>query len=201
MEALIQAFSLGALPTLAFGTQLRGYLATELQCTPMRISKKLGGGWLLDKPIERSLGRKMYCRDYNMSFVKEQAMLLELNQLRSKFLVNCKPTRSPPKSARGGNWSLHEQSYAFKLIEFFLKGVIQAPRGITLRAYLSQQLRCCPMRISKKLGSSVLFGCTLPRHIGRTPFAMSQLPIQEVHKLTQEAEVELYQLRRLCFKC
>ncbi|OQR95344.1 hypothetical protein THRCLA_07954 [Thraustotheca clavata] len=135
-----------------------------------------------------------------MTPAKEQSMLLEQNQLRSAFLASRKSNRPvSPKSARGGNWGLHEQIYSFKLIEYFLKGLVLAPRGMTLRAYLAQQLHCCPILVSKKLGSGVLLGCTLPRHIGRTAFSKSQLPTNEVHKLTQEANEELRRLRRFCF--
>ncbi|OQR88877.1 ras family GTPase [Thraustotheca clavata] len=201
MEALINAFTIGALPSLAFGTPLRGFLVGELECVPMRISKKLGVGWLLNKPIEKSLGRKTYCRDWGIPLAKEQGILLELNQLRSNFLMTQKSfSYRPLQSARGGNWSVNEQIYAFKLIEYFLMGLIEAPRGMTLRAYLSKKLRCCPMRVSKKLGSGVLLGCTLPRHFGRTMYTKSSLPPCEVENYSQKAKTELRYLRNLCFK-
>jgi hypothetical protein len=52
---------------------------------------------------------------------------------------------------RSGKWLPEEEEYAQLLIALFDGGLlIDCDNGATLRSYLSQKLRCAPMRISKK---------------------------------------------------
>jgi hypothetical protein len=41
---------------------------------------------------------------------------------------------------RKGKWTLEEEAYANKMIEFFNRGLLRIPPGTTLRAYLSEKL-------------------------------------------------------------
>lgn len=56
---LIEAFEEGYLPIYT-GIRLRGYLAVQLQCDPMRISKKLCAGVVDGKKIPKNYGQKKF---------------------------------------------------------------------------------------------------------------------------------------------
>lgn len=58
-RALIEAFEDGYLP-IYNGVRLRGYLAVQLQCDPMRISKKLCGGSVDGKIVPKNYGQKKF---------------------------------------------------------------------------------------------------------------------------------------------
>lgn len=58
-RALIDGFEEGYLPIYT-GIRLRGYLAVQLQCDPMRISKKLCGGSVDGKKIAKNYGQKKF---------------------------------------------------------------------------------------------------------------------------------------------
>uniref|UniRef100_K3W6B4 Uncharacterized protein n=1 Tax=Globisporangium ultimum (strain ATCC 200006 / CBS 805.95 / DAOM BR144) TaxID=431595 RepID=K3W6B4_GLOUD len=57
--ALIDAFEEGYLP-INMGVRLRGYLAVQLQCDPMRVSKKLCGGSIDGKKVPKNYGQKKF---------------------------------------------------------------------------------------------------------------------------------------------
>ncbi|RHY67852.1 hypothetical protein DYB34_012437 [Aphanomyces astaci] len=62
-------------------------------------------------------------------------------------------TDTPPAKdkARWGKWTPEEEAYTSRLIADFTAGVLtDIENGTTMRSWLSAQLRCCPMRISKK---------------------------------------------------
>ncbi|KAG1706336.1 hypothetical protein DVH05_001484 [Phytophthora capsici] len=56
---LIETFEDGYLPIYT-GIRLRGYLAVQLQCDPMRVSKKLCAGTIDGKPVPRNYGQKKF---------------------------------------------------------------------------------------------------------------------------------------------
>ncbi|EEY63058.1 uncharacterized protein PITG_14700 [Phytophthora infestans T30-4] len=56
---LIEAFEEGYLPIYT-GIRLRGYLAVQLQCDPMRVSKKLCAGTIDGKPVPKNYGQKKF---------------------------------------------------------------------------------------------------------------------------------------------
>ncbi|KAG7383047.1 hypothetical protein PHYBOEH_010099 [Phytophthora boehmeriae] len=56
---LIEAFEEGYLPIYT-GIRLRGYLAVQLQCDPMRVSKKLCAGTIDGKQIPKNYGQKKF---------------------------------------------------------------------------------------------------------------------------------------------
>ncbi|KAG7381523.1 hypothetical protein PHYPSEUDO_005941 [Phytophthora pseudosyringae] len=56
---LIEAFEEGYLPIYT-GIRLRGYLAVQLQCDPMRVSKKLCAGAIDGKQVPKNYGQKKF---------------------------------------------------------------------------------------------------------------------------------------------
>ncbi|CEG38979.1 uncharacterized protein PHALS_09021 [Plasmopara halstedii] len=56
---LIEAFEEGYLPIYT-GIRLRGYLAVQLQCDPMRVSKKLCAGMIDGKAMPKNYGQKKF---------------------------------------------------------------------------------------------------------------------------------------------
>ncbi|KAL3663901.1 hypothetical protein V7S43_011311 [Phytophthora oleae] len=56
---LIETFEDGYLPIYT-GIRLRGYLAVQLQCDPMRVSKKLCAGTIDGKPVPKNYGQKKF---------------------------------------------------------------------------------------------------------------------------------------------
>ncbi|CAI5737711.1 unnamed protein product [Hyaloperonospora brassicae] len=56
---LIEAFEEGRLPIYT-GIRLRGYLAVQLQCDPMRVSKKLCAGTIDHKHVPKNYGQKKF---------------------------------------------------------------------------------------------------------------------------------------------
>lgn len=60
---------------------------------------------------------------------------------------------------RRGKWSKEEELYAEAIISYFHKGLIpNIATGTTLRTYLSDQLQCDPMRITKKFAGACSIG-------------------------------------------
>lgn len=81
--ALIDCFLHGILD-LAEGTSLRAFLASRLQCNPMRISKKLASDSIAHVRIPKKLGSSTFVR--NSSFTSEQ--LEQANQyLHERYLA------------------------------------------------------------------------------------------------------------------
>ncbi|EQC30070.1 hypothetical protein SDRG_12131 [Saprolegnia diclina VS20] len=184
LAALVHAFCNGLLPAVPRNTQLRGYLAIELSCNPMRVSKKLGLGHLLGERLPPRVGRRMYQPNDDAGMARIQTTAQALNDLRQSFIaastrqsqerVVRSPSSSTTKASRGGSWSWAEQAYTLQLIRCFVQGYVNVPSGTTLRSFLARQLQCCPMRVSKKLGSRSLCGAHLPPRLGRATFVAPQ---------------------------
>ena len=51
---------------------------------------------------------------------------------------------------RRGKWAIEEEAYTTRIISDFHKGLLDISSGITLRQFLSNELNCDPMRITKK---------------------------------------------------
>ena len=51
---------------------------------------------------------------------------------------------------RRGKWSTEEEDFTQMIVETFKEGVLPLADGTTLRTYVSGQLHCAPMRITKK---------------------------------------------------
>lgn len=68
---------------------------------------------------------------------------------------------SRPKKAtnlRRGKWTVEEEAYVARVIQDFNSGFLNAPAGTTLRTYLSEKLKCDPMRITKKFTGDACIG-------------------------------------------
>lgn len=52
---------------------------------------------------------------------------------------------------------MEEEAYARRMMDRFSEGMVMIPEGVTLRAYLSKQLACDRMRITKKF-RGICFG-------------------------------------------
>jgi hypothetical protein len=65
---------------------------------------------------------------------------------------------SAQPAIRRGKWMAEEEAYALAAIRDFNSGYLDAPPGTTLRAYLSENLQCDPMRITKKFTGDASIG-------------------------------------------
>jgi hypothetical protein len=59
---------------------------------------------------------------------------------------------------RRGKWTVEEEAYVARVIQDFNSGFLDAPAGTTLRTYLSEKLKCDPMRITKKFTGEACIG-------------------------------------------
>jgi hypothetical protein len=59
---------------------------------------------------------------------------------------------------RRGKWTVEEEAYVARVIQDFNSGFLDAPAGTTLRTYLSEKLKCDPMRITKKFTGDACIG-------------------------------------------
>eukprot|EP01036_Dinobryon_divergens_P041318 gene41318-54760_t len=62
------------------------------------------------------------------------------------------------KELRRGKWGPEEEIYVMEIISDFHRGLLNLPPGTTLRQYLSCQLNCDPMRITKKFTGEACIG-------------------------------------------
>jgi hypothetical protein len=59
---------------------------------------------------------------------------------------------------RRGKWTVEEEAYVARVIQDFNSGFLDAPAGTTLRTFLSEKLKCDPMRITKKFTGDACIG-------------------------------------------
>ena len=67
-------------------------------------------------------------------------------------------SKPKPNSLRKGLWTEAEERYARKLMEAFMGGLLPQHPRMTLRTYVANELRCDPMRISKKFSKESRVG-------------------------------------------
>ena len=72
--------------------------------------------------------------------------------------TSSKSTKSKKSSLRRGKWTVEEEAYVARVIRDFNYGYLNAPAGTTLRTYLSEKLKCDPMRITKKFTGDACIG-------------------------------------------
>lgn len=201
---LVKYFLAGCL-NIPTGIFLRSFLSTKLHCSPMRVSTKLATGTLNGAIIPKKLGQKRYFprqlsiakqHQFDHSILKtvEQQFLCKINCYESpSFEQNPYRTQN---NLRVGSWSMQEQIYAYALIKWFRRGVLDIKQGTTLRSYLAEMLCCNRMRISKKIATGTIANYELPKRLGTSVYS-PQIPLSESERL--EAEEELSRLRQLCF--
>jgi len=70
--------------------------------------------------------------------------------------------RTNPKKSRQrlrkGKWTIEEEEYTSRIIQYFSTGLLTLPDGATLRSYLAEKLNCDPMRITKKFTGACCLG-------------------------------------------
>ncbi|KAJ1420808.1 hypothetical protein B484DRAFT_332962, partial [Ochromonadaceae sp. CCMP2298] len=89
---------------------------------------------------------------------------------------------------RKGKWTVEEENYANKIIDLFNQGMLPIIAGTTLRTYLSDKLRCDPMRITKKFAGASCIGKQV-----FTPCEDYNLSFEAI----QENEYELQRMEKL----
>ena len=77
-------------------------------------------------------------------------MLYVINNRNGRPIPMATPLALQSSEPRRGKWTPEEEAYTSRVISDFHKGLLDLPSGITLRQYLSSQLNCDPMRITKK---------------------------------------------------
>ena len=75
-----------------------------------------------------------------------------------RFSTQAPASGASNPSIRRGKWTAEEEAYALAALRDFNSGYLDAPPGTTLRAYLSENLRCDPMRITKKFTCDASIG-------------------------------------------
>ncbi|DAZ93151.1 TPA: hypothetical protein N0F65_006350 [Lagenidium giganteum] len=105
---LIEAFEEGYLPIYT-GIRLRGYLAIQLQCDPMRVSKKLCAGVIDGKRIPKNYGQKKFKLRKKHMWDREEAgrILATLEQL-TKEMWNETGTSPPAYLSLSSTRNCHE---------------------------------------------------------------------------------------------
>jgi len=73
----------------------------------------------------------------------------------TKPAVSQKKTR---QRLRKGKWTIEEEEYTSRIIQYFSTGLLTLPDGATLRSYLADKLKCDPMRITKKFTGACCLG-------------------------------------------
>lgn len=61
-------------------------------------------------------------------------------------------------TTRKGKWTIEEEEFTTRIIEYFNSGLLELPEGTTLRSYLADKLNCDPMRITKKFSGASCLG-------------------------------------------
>jgi hypothetical protein len=169
-EALIQSVRSGE-SVLPPNMSLRQFIADNLQCKAMRVSKKFPSlNGQEDEQQEssdsdmsqrtepfnalslRSIMNNDAAESESVSYDATAAQLVRQDSSSGK-----KNTRVLKRSdysqhgvVRSGRWSVEEENYARAMIEAFKSGYLPLHGNVSLRKFLSEVLVCHPMRISKK---------------------------------------------------
>ena len=85
-------------------------------------------------------------------------------------------------SLRRGKWTVEEEAYVARVIQDFNSGFLDAPAGTTLRTYLSEKLKCDPMRITKKFTGDACIGKRVFHPVIRTSSNSSTIDTAQVRK-------------------
>ena len=152
VEDILARFQSGQL-RLSSRMSLRNYVAQELNCSPLRVSKK----FIMD--IRKAEQTRLVSTGVGYPKAKpKNANTKTLEELPALE----KPTDVPimwfqGQPLRRGRWTAWEESYAHAIVKKFKSGCFHSslPGSMSLRKFLSRLLHCDPMRVSKKFcGSS-----------------------------------------------
>jgi len=89
---------------------------------------------------------------------------------------------SKKTSLRRGKWTVEEEAYVARVIQDFNYGYLDAPAGTTLRTYLSEKLKCDPMRITKKFTGDACIGKRVFHPAVRSPENAATIDQAQVSK-------------------
>lgn len=167
-EALIQSVRNGE-AVLPPNVSLRKFIADNLQCKAMRVSKKFpslnnqeeGGMDQTDADMVRtepfnalSLKSIMNTDAAEAYEGGAPARLVHQESASSSVKKNSRVLKRSDYSQHGvvrsGRWSVEEENYARAMIDAFKAGYLPLHGNVSLRKFLSEVLVCHPMRISKK---------------------------------------------------
>ncbi|KAL4102325.1 hypothetical protein PRIC1_006070 [Phytophthora ramorum] len=177
-QALIQAINNGEI-VLPPNVSTRRFVADNLQCKAMRVSKKvrsLGASPCdardrEDEPVAprtesfNPLSLKSIMNNESHASSPSSDLLDVTEAIANSNLIRQSPTSRSKKSTqrvlkrsdysqhgtvRSGRWSVEEENYAKAMIEAFKAGYLPLHGNVSLRKFLSEVLVCHPMRISKK---------------------------------------------------
>jgi hypothetical protein len=101
-----------------------------------------------------------------------------------------KRVKSDPGTAiplRKGKWFPEEAEYVTLVKDTFEEGLLPLPEGVTLRALLSMQLHCSPMRITKKFPGDTSLGKKMYRRNpdGLSPSRWKELSDERLQRIAQ----------------
>jgi hypothetical protein len=174
-NALIQAVNSGEV-VLPPNVSTRRFLAENLQCKTMRISKKFRSLGASPRSAPEQEDEPVTPRDESFNALSLKSIMnnessnsdvLDVAEaIANSNLIRESPTSKVPKKAtqrvlkrsdysqhgmvRSGRWSVEEENYAKAMIEAFKAGYLPLHGNVSLRKFLSEVLVCHPMRISKK---------------------------------------------------
>ncbi|KAE8969486.1 hypothetical protein PR003_g28812 [Phytophthora rubi] len=178
-SSLIQAVNTGEL-VLPPNVSVRKFVADNLQCKTMRVSKKFrslgssprGASDQEEEPLTprdesfNPLSLKSIMNNESSASVLSSEALNVAETIANTNLIRHSPSdKSGKKSSqrvlkrsdysqhgrvRSGRWSVEEENYAKAMIEAFKAGYLPLHGNVSLRKFLSEVLVCHPMRISKK---------------------------------------------------
>lgn len=97
--------------------------------------------------------------DYNCSSksVAHTHDIAQITSSTSPAATTQNHTAKKPK-LRKGKWTIEEEEYTSRIIQYFSTGLLTLPDGATLRSYLAEKLNCDPMRITKKFTGACCLG-------------------------------------------
>eukprot|EP00968_Pinguiococcus_pyrenoidosus_P005688 scaffold368_cov258-Pinguiococcus_pyrenoidosus.AAC.51 len=125
---------------------------------PMGMQGMHSGGGLPGQGVPGSAGMPMSMASMSMSMANGQGYPGMASMPYPMFSMGKHEAKVPVVEKRKGKWTVEEEDYVMKIIELFNRGLLSAPEGTTLRAYLADALNCDPMRITKKFTGTACLG-------------------------------------------
>jgi hypothetical protein len=93
---------------------------------------------------------------------------------------------------RRGKWTVEEEAYVARVIQDFNSGFLDAPAGTTLRTYLSEKLKCDPMRITKKFTGDACIGKRVFHPAVRSSSNAAAIDKAQVRMMQHRTLLQLY---------
>ncbi|GMF62813.1 unnamed protein product [Phytophthora fragariaefolia] len=171
-SSLIRAVNNGEV-VLPPNMSVRKFVADNLQCKTMRVSKKFRSLGSSPQGAVDQEEEPVTPRDESFNPLSLKSIMNNDSSASAPLDAgaNSNPTRPSPMNksgkkpsqrvlkrsdysqhgrVRSGRWSVEEENYAKAMIEAFKAGYLPLHGNVSLRKFLSEVLVCHPMRISKK---------------------------------------------------